>query len=79
MYLKDRNINMRRDLDGVNTVICEQTNSWLKQYLNMLCNFSGERSKFYYLFLFHLLNCKRASFSTERHLAENVFETANIL
>ena len=31
-------------------VICEQTNSWLKPYLNMLRNFSGERSQFYYLF-----------------------------
>jgi hypothetical protein len=67
MCLKDRNINSRPDLDNVNTVICEQTNSWLKQYLNMLRNFSGERSKFYYLFLFHLLNCKRCSFNSEKN------------
>ena len=63
----DRNINSRSDLADVNTVICEQTNSWLKQYLNMLCNFSGERSKFYYLFLFHLLNCKRCSLNPDRN------------
>ena len=67
MCLTERNINKRRDLDDVNTVICEQTNAWLKQYLNMLCNFSGERSRFYYLFLFHLLNCKRAAFSSENN------------
>ncbi|CAM2728125.1 unnamed protein product [Rotaria socialis] len=73
MCLKDRNINTRPDLADVNTVICEQTNSWLKQYLNMLCNFSGERSKFYYLFLFHLLNCKRSSFYPEKHFNMKTF------
>ncbi len=67
MCRTDRNISSRPDLINVNTVICEQTNSWLKQYLNMLCNFSGERSKFYYLFLFHLLNCKRCSFNPEQN------------
>jgi len=59
MCKTDRNIAKRSDMNNVNTVICEQTKSWLKQYLNMLCNFSGERSKYYYLFLFHLFNCKR--------------------
>ena len=63
----DRNIDSRPDLMNVNTIVCEQTNSWLKQYLNTLCNLSGERSKFYYLFLVHLLNCKRSSFDPERH------------
>lgn len=67
MCLTDRNINLRPDLTNVNTVICEQTNSWLKQYLNMLRNFSGERSKFYYLFLFHLFNCRHCSFDPERN------------
>ena len=66
MCKKDRNINSRSDLGDVNTVVCEQTNSWLKQYLNVLSNFSGQRSKFYYLFLFHLLNCKRSSLEPER-------------
>lgn len=60
MCQTDRNIKHRTDLDNVNTVVCEQTNSWLKQYLNILCNFSGQRSKFYYLFLFHHWNCKRS-------------------
>ena len=67
MCLMERNINKRPDSADVNTVICEQTNSWLKQYLSMLCNFSGERSKFYYLFLFHLLNCKRSNISFEKN------------
>ena len=67
MCLTDRNVNSRPDLINVNTVICEQTNSWLKQYLNMLCNFSGERSKFYYLFLFHLFNCRHCSFDPEQN------------
>ncbi len=66
--ITDRNIGTRPDLIKVNTVICEQTNSWLKQYLNMLCNFSGERSKFYYLFLFHLRNCKRCSIDPDKKL-----------
>ena len=66
MCLTDRNINLRLDLADVNTMICEQTNSWLKQYLNILRNFSGERSKYYYLFLFHLLNCKRCSLDPEQ-------------
>jgi hypothetical protein len=63
----DRNISTRPDLDDVNTVVCEQRNSWLKQYLNILCNFSGQRSKFYYMFLFHLLNCKHCSLNPEKH------------
>ena len=66
MCLKDRNINIRLDLADVNTVICEQTNSWLKQYVNILCNLSGDHSKFYYLFLFHFLNCKRSSHDPEQ-------------
>jgi hypothetical protein len=66
MCRQERNINSRPDLADVNTVVCEQTNSWLKQYLNILCNFSGERSKFYCIFLFHLFNCRRCSFNPER-------------
>ena len=62
---KERNIKSRLDLADVNTVVCEQTNAWLKQYLNILCNLSGQRSKFYYLFLFHLMNCKRSSLKSE--------------
>lgn len=65
MCHKERNINSRSDLADVNTVVCEQTNAWLKQYLNILCNFSGQRSRFYYLFLFHFLNCKRSSLQSE--------------
>jgi hypothetical protein len=65
--LKDRNIDTRPDLTDINTVICEQTNSWLKQYLNMLCNFSGERSTFYYFFLFHHRNCEHCSLDPEKH------------
>ena len=66
MCLTDCNITSRMDLVDVDTMICEQTNSWLKQYLNILRNFSGERSKYYYLFVFHLLNCKRCSLDPEQ-------------
>lgn len=63
MCRKERNIKTRSDLTDVNTIVCEQTNAWLKQYINILCNLSGQRSKFYYLFLFHHLNCRRSSFA----------------
>ena len=61
MCHKERNIRLRPDLADVNTQVCEQTNSWLKQYVNILCNLAGQRSKYYYLFLFHLLNCRRST------------------
>ena len=66
MCHKERNIALHTDLANINTVICEQTNSWLKQFVNILCHFSGSRSKFYYLSLFHSLNCKRCSFDPEK-------------
>ena len=73
MCKNERNINLRSDLRDVNTVVCEQTNSWLKSYLNMLMNFSGGRSKFYYLFLFHLLNCHRSTMHFAQKLPFRTF------
>ena len=67
MCRTERNINLKSHLNDVNTVVCEQTNSWLKQFINILCNLSGQRSKFYYLFLFYMLNCKRCSLNPEKN------------
>ncbi len=47
------------ELNNINTVVCEQTNSKLKKYQNAFSSFSLPKSKVFYLLLFNLINCKK--------------------
>ncbi|CAF1621154.1 unnamed protein product [Adineta ricciae] len=44
------------DVNGINTVVCEQTNLKLKKYQNTLSSFSFPKSKIFYLLLFNFMN-----------------------
>ncbi|CAF1348165.1 unnamed protein product [Didymodactylos carnosus] len=59
MCENERNIRKHPKYAHLNTVVCEQTNSVIKQYQNKLSAYCGRRSSIIYLLLFHLLNCKR--------------------
>jgi hypothetical protein len=47
------------EVEQINTVVCEQTNSKLKKYQNALSSFSLPKSNIFYLLLFNLMNCKK--------------------
>ncbi len=51
------------EVNQINTVVCEQTNSKLKKYQNALSSFSLPKSKIFYLLLFNLMNCKKKNIS----------------
>ncbi len=52
-----------KDVNNINTVVCEQTFSKLKKYQNALSSFSFPKSKIFYLLLFNLMNCKKKHIS----------------